>query len=256
MHIITAAGTSINNLIKSVNKAGYDADEIVLEPLASAQAVLTEEERELGIALVDIGGGTTDFVLFEQGSLRHTGVLAIGGNHITTDISIGLKTPNIAAEEIKLKYGASIADFINEDEQIEVPGIGGRPPRMEQRRNLVEYMQPRIEEILALVNNEIDKTGKKGSLGAGIVLTGGVSLTPYIADLASEVFNLPVRIGAPLGIKGLNDIVDSPIFSTAVGLTLYAQDNLPKLGPTNTKDEEKNRESVISRIRKWLDEFF
>lgn len=256
VHIITAAGTSINNLIKSVNKAGYDADEIVLEPLASAQAVLTEEEREMGVALVDIGGGTTDYIVFEQGSLRHTGVLSIGGNHITTDISIGLKTPNAAAEEIKLKYGAAVADFIKEEEQIEVPGIGGRPPHIEQRRILVEYMQPRIEEILALVNNELEKSGKKNTLGAGIVLTGGVSLTPYIGDLASEVFGLPVRVGAPLGIKGLHDIVDSPIFSTAVGLTLYAQDNLPKLGPTNTKDEEKNRESVISRIRKWLDEFF
>ena len=256
VHIITAAATSVNNIIKSVNRAGFTANDIVLEPLASAQAVLTEEERELGVALVDIGGGTTDYVIFSNGSLRNTGVISIGGSHITSDVSFGLKTPINAAEDIKIAYGAAIADFVSPTEEIEVPGLGGRSPRIEKRKTLVEYMQPRIEEMLALANEEIEKTGQKESLGAGIVLTGGVALTPYIVDLATEIFSLPVRIGTPLGIKGLQDIVDSPIYSTAVGLTMYAQDNAPKLGPTSTKDEEKNIGSILTRMRQWLDEFF
>ncbi len=256
VHIITAASTSINNIIKSVHKSGFEASDIVLEPLASAQAVLSEEEKELGVALVDIGGGTTDYVVFGEGSLRHTGIISIGGNHITNDIAYGLKTPTQSAEEIKRMYGAAVADFIDEQEEIEVPGLGGRSPRREPRRNLAEIMQPRIEEILYLVNEEIEKTGEKDYMAGGVVLTGGVALTPYIADLASEIFGLPVRIGKPLGIKGLQDIVDSPIFSTAVGLALYAQNNIPKLGPTNNKDEEKNFTSIIDRMRQWFDEFF
>lgn len=256
VHIITAAATSINNIIKSLEKSGFNAKDIVLEPLASAQAVLSEEEKELGVALVDIGGGTTDYVIFQEGSLRKTGVISLGGNNVTNDIAYGLKTPSASAEEIKVKYGASIVDFINEQEEIEVPGLGGRPSRIEKRRNLVEIMQPRIEEILDLVDSQIEKTGYKDMLAGGVVLTGGVALTPFICDLAEEIFGLPVRLGKPLRIKGLNDIVDSPVYSTAVGLTLYAQNNAPKLGPTNSKDDEKNIRSIIDRVKDWLEEFF
>lgn len=256
VNIITAAATSVNNIVKSVNKAGFEALDIVLEPLASAQAILTEEEKELGVVLVDIGGGTTDYVIFEEGSSRQTGILSLGGNHITNDVAFGMKTPIMSAEEIKRKYGAAIADYISEDEEIEVPGIGGRAPTREKRRVLAEIIEPRIEEILSLVNQEIVKTGKKDFLAAGVVLTGGVALTPYIVELAGEIFNMPVRVGRPLGIKGLKDIVDSPVFSTAVGLTLYAQDNLPKLGPTNSRDDEKNFKSIMERIREWFNEFF
>ncbi len=256
VNVITAAATSVNNIVKSVNKAGFEAADIVLEPLASAQAILSEEEKELGVALVDIGGGTTDYVIFEEGSLRKTGIFSIGGNHITNDIAFGLKTPPLAAEEIKRKYGAAIIDYVSEDEEIEVPGLGGRMPTIEKRKTLINIIEPRIEEILSLVNSEIEKTGKKEFLAAGIVLTGGVALTPYIVDLAGEIFNLPVRIGRPLGIKGLKDIVDSPVFSTAVGLALYAKDNHPKLGPTNSRDDEKNFKSIIDRMRQWFSEFF
>jgi cell division protein FtsA len=256
VNVITAAATSVNNILKSVNKAGFESSDIVLEPLAAAQAILTEEEKELGVVLVDIGGGTTDYVIFEGGSLRKTGIFSIGGNHITNDIAFGLKTPPIAAEEIKRKYGSAIVDYIPEEETIEVPGLGGRTPVLEKRRALAQIIEPRIEEILSLVNRELEKNGKKDFFAAGVVLTGGVALTPHIADLAGEVFNLPVRIGRPLGIKGLKDMVDSPIYSTAVGLTLYAQDNLPKLGPTNTRDDEKNFKSIIDRMRDWFNEFF
>jgi len=256
VNIITAAATSVNNIVKSVNKAGFEALDIVLEPLASAQAILTEEEKELGVVLVDIGGGTSDYVIFEHGSSRQSGILSIGGNHITNDIAFGLKTPILAAEEIKRKYGVAIAEYVDKNEEIEVPGLGGREPKIEKRRNLAEIIEPRIEEILSLVNQEIEKTGKKDYLAAGVVLTGGVALTPYIVEKAGEVFNLPVRIGRPLGVKGLKDIVDSPIYSTAVGLTLYAQDNLPRLGPTNSRDDEKNFKSIVERIREWFNEFF
>ncbi len=256
VHIITAASTSINNLIKSVNKSGMSASDIVLEPLASAQSVLSEEEKSLGVAMVDVGGGTTDFVMFAKGSLHHTGIIPLGGNHITNDIAYGLKTPTQSAEEIKVKYGAAVADFVDADEEIEVPGLGGRAPRVLPRRELAEIIQPRIEEILSLVNDELEATGEKDIMAGGVVLTGGVALTKYIADLASEIFELPVRIGKPLGIKGLRDIVDSPVYSTSVGLTLYAQHNLPTLGPTNTKDDEKNLKSIFDRMRAWFDEFF
>jgi len=256
VNIITAAATSVNNIVKSVNKAGFEALDIVLEPLASAQAILTEEEKELGVVLIDIGGGTSDYVMYEEGSSRQTGILSIGGNHITNDIAFGLKTPIISAEEIKKRYGASIAEYIDDNDEIEVPGLGGRMPVIEKRKKLVEIIEPRIEEILSLVNQEIIKTGKKDYMAAGVVLTGGVALTPYIVELAGNVFNLPVRIGRPLGIKGLRDVVDSPVYSTAVGLALYAQDNLPKLGPTNSRDEDKNFKSIVERIREWFNEFF
>ena len=255
-HIITAAATSVNNMIKSVNKAGFEALDIVLEPLASAQSVLTEEEKELGVMLVDIGGGTTDYIIFEEGSLRYTGVIPLGGNHITNDIAYGLKTPSSSAEEIKIKYGAAVEDFIDEYEEIEVPGLGGRSPRSDSRRFLVEIMQARLDEILSLVNEELEQTGERSFLAGGVVLTGGVSQIPYIADLAADVFQLPVRLGKPLGVKGLKDIVDNPIFSTAVGLTLYAQDNLPKLGFAEKKQEEKKAEPFLGKIKSWFDEFF
>lgn len=256
VHIITAATSLVNNIVKSVNRAGFVASDIVLEPIASAQAVLTDEEKEIGVVLVDIGGGTTDYIIFEKGALRNIGVISIGGNHITNDISLVLKTPYNSAEELKRKYGAAIADYIQDEEEFEVPGLGGRSPIKKSRKELVEVMQPRIEEILSIINNEIQKKCRKEMLAAGVVLTGGVALTPHILDLASEIFNLPVRIGKPIGVKGLKNIVDSPIYSTGVGLALYAQAHPPKLGPTNTKDDEKNIKSIIDRIKDWFNEFF
>jgi len=256
VNIITAAASSINNMVKSVSRAGYETLDIILEPLASAQAVLTEEEKELGVALVDIGGGTTDYIIFENGSTRKTGIISLGGNQITNDVAFVLRTPTNAAEEMKKRYGAAIADYISSDEEIEIPGLGGRSPTLEKRKTLVDVIEARLEEILSLVNIEFEKSGFKNHLPAGIVLTGGVALTPYIVDLASEIFGLPVRIGKPIGISGLKDIVDSPVYSTAVGLVLYAKDHIPRLGPVSTKDDEKNFKSIIDRIRDWFNEFF
>lgn len=257
VHIITASASSLGNLVKSVAKAGFEATDIILEPLASAQAVLTEEEKDLGVALVDIGGGTTDFVIFEEGSLRHTGILPVGGNHITNDIALCLKTSNPSAEEIKIKYGAALSEFIEDDEEIEVPGLGGRNASVEKRKFLAEVMQPRIEEILSLVNQQLEKTGEKDYLAAGVVLTGGVAMTPYIADLAADIFDLPVRIGKPLSVKGLRDIVNTPMHSTAVGLAMYNQLNAPKSAASVPEAvEERSFKPFLKKLKEWLNEFF
>jgi len=256
VHMITAAVTSLNNLVKAVKKAGFEAQDIVLQPLAASRAILTDEEREVGVLVVDIGGGTTDYVVFKDGSLRHTGVLALGGNHVTSDIAYAFKTSLASAEEVKKRFGCAVADFVDEDEVIEIPGLGGRKPLIESRRKLVEIIQPRLEEILSLVYQSVETTGLLDGLLGGVVLTGGVSLTPSLVDLASAIFNMPVRIGKPYGLGGLRDMVDSPIYSTAVGLCLYAMDNTPRLGPTNHKDEEKNINSIMERVREWVKEFF
>jgi len=256
VHIITAATTSVNNTVKAVKKAGFEAQDIVLQPLAASRAILSDEERDMGVLVLDIGGGTTDYVIFKDGSLRSTGILSLGGNHVTSDISYGLKTSLPTAEEIKKRFGCAIADFVDEGEVIEVPGVGGRAPVIESRRKLAEIIQPRLEEIFSLVYQSVEKTGLLDGLLGGVVLTGGVSLTPYIVDLASAIFGMPVRIGKPLGIGGLRDMVDSPIYSTAVGLCLYAMDNSPRLGPTDHKDEEKNINSIVERLKEWVKEFF
>jgi len=256
VHIITAATTSVNNTVKAVKKAGFEAQDIVLQPLAASRAILSDEERDMGVLVLDIGGGTTDYVIFKDGSLRSTGILSLGGNHVTSDISYGLKTSLPTAEEIKKRFGCAIADFVDEGEVIEVPGVGGRAPVIESRRKLAEIIQPRLEEIFSLVYQSVEKTGLLDGLLGGVVLTGGVSLTPYIVDLASAIFGMPVRIGNPLGIGGLRDMVDSPIYSTAVGLCLYAMDNSPRLGPTDHKDEEKNINSIVERLKEWVKEFF
>ncbi len=257
VHIITAAASSVGNLMKSVAKAGYEATDIILEPLASAQSVLTEEEKDLGVALVDIGGGTTDYVIFEEGSLRHTGILPVGGNHITNDVALCLKTSNPSAEQIKIEYGAALSDFIDDDEEIEVPGLGGRAASVEKRKFLVDVMQPRIEEMLSMINKQFEKTGEKDYLAGGVVLTGGVSMTPYIADLAAEIFDLPVRVGRPLGVKGLRDIVNTPIHSTAVGLAMYNQLNAPKAaGIAEGEQEERAFKPFLKKLKEWLNEFF
>lgn len=258
VHIITASASSLGNLVKSVAKAGFEATDIILEPLAAAQATVTEEEKDLGVALVDIGGGTTDFVVFEEGSLRYTGVIPVGGNHVTSDIAMCLKTSNPAAEEIKIEHGAAISDYIDENEEIESPGLGGRTPSIEKRRFLVEVMQARLEEILEMVNKQLEKTGEKEYLTGGIVLTGGVAMTPYIADLAAEIFDLPVRVGTPLGVKGLRDIVNTPVHATAVGLAMYNQLNAPDNSrtPPPPGKEEKSFKPFLAKLKEWLNEFF
>ncbi|MCM0756652.1 cell division protein FtsA [Desulfovibrio aminophilus] len=252
VHIVTGAVTSAQNIVRSCHRAGLDVSNIVLESLASSKAVLTAEEREIGVALVDIGGGTTDLAIFSKDSIKHTSVLALGGNNLTNDIAFGLRTPMMSAEKIKVDHGCALADLLSDDEVIEVPSVGGRESRGMSKKVLAEICEPRCEEILALVDQDLIKSGYKNLIGAGVVLTGGTSLIHGMQDLAEQIFDLPVRIGYPSGIGGLRDVVNSPKFATAVGLLLYgAEEERGHERPFRIRDENVfNR--ILGKMKKWF----
>ena len=254
VHIVTGAITSAQNIIKCANRAGLDVDDIVLEQLGSSEAVLTPEEKELGVAIIDIGGGTTDLVIFSSGSIKHTAVFSLAGSHITNDISLGLRTPLEEAEKIKIRYGCALTSLVRKDETIEVPSVGGRKPRALSRYTLTEIIEPRVEEILSLVQHEITRTGYGNLLASGIVLTGGCALLEGIPDLAEQIFNVPVRRGIPIGISGLVDLVNSPMYATGVGLVLYGSRNMAQ---SRFKKGEGNIFSKVTRrMKEWIEEFF
>ncbi len=256
VHIVTAAVTSAQNIVKCCNRCGLNVAEIVLEPLASAHAVLDENEKELGVALIDIGGGTTDLAIFLDGAVVHTSVLAVGGHQLTNDIAIGLRTPTAEAERLKLTAGCALSTLIGEDETVDVPSVGGRAPRVIERRELTEIIEPRVEEIFALVRNEIEKTGYAELIGAGVVLTGGTSLLEGICDLAARELRLPVRLGRPKGVGGLTGVVSSPIFATGVGLVQYGARHA-HLNRFPARGEPGGLYSrVKKRMREWLGEVF
>jgi len=256
VHIVTGAVTSVQNIIKSVERAGYAVEDIVLQPLASAEAVLTPDERELGVVLVDIGGGTTDIAIFVDGSLWHSSVLSIGGNQLTSDIAIGLRTPNHEAEEIKRKYGCTMVSMVEEGQEITVPGVGGRAARTMPRRDLVEIIQPRMEEIFELVDMEIKKNGFEEKTAAGVVLTGGSSLLAGAEQLAEEVLQVPVRIGVPRNVTGMIDIITSPQYSTAVGLVCFGSKSRP-IGRTPRFSTERNLfNRTLERMKEWFSDYF
>jgi cell division protein FtsA len=251
VHIVTGAVSSAQNIVRSCHRAGLDVSDIVLESLASAQAVLTEEEQEIGVALVDIGGGTTDLSVFCNDSIKHISVIALGGSNLTNDIAFGLRTPMSSAEKLKERHSCALADMVQSNEVIEVPSVGGREPRRVSRQVLAEICEPRVEEILSLVDQELVRSGYKSMIGAGVVLTGGTSLTEGIAELGEQVFNLPTRIGYPRGIGGLKDVVMNPKYSTAVGLLLYGAKK--QKGDHRFRIREKgvfNR--ILARMRKWF----
>lgn len=255
VHIVTGAVTSAQNIVRSCHRAGLDVADIVLEPLASARAVLTDEEREIGVALVDIGGGTTDVAVFSSNSIKYTGVVALGGQNLTNDIAYGLRTPMSSAEKIKIKYGCALADMVRHDEHIEVPSVAGREPRALSRQVLAEICEPRMEEIFSLVDQEIIRSGSKNCIGAGIVLTGGSSLMEGAAELAEQVFNLPCRVGYPRNIGGLRDVVNSPKFATAVGLLCFGSDK--ESDNHKIRIREKNLfDSVLSSMKRWVKDIF
>jgi cell division protein FtsA len=229
IHIVTGAVTSAHNIVKCANRSGLDVCDIVLESLASGEAVLTDEEKELGTALLDLGGGTTDLAIFSGKSIKHTFVLALGGNNLTNDIAVGLRTPLVEAEKIKKKYGTCLARNISVEETIEVPGMGGREPRKLPRQILGEILEPRMEEIFTFINREIYRAGMENIIPSGVVLTGGSALLEGGTEIAESIFNLPARQGKPLGIKGLVDVVNNPMYATGVGLVLYgARDHTEK----------------------------
>jgi len=225
-HLVTAASTSVQNIIKCAERCGLHVAEVVLQPLASAQAVLHDDEKEIGAALIDIGGGTTDLILYVDGAVVHTSVIPIGGINLTSDVAVGLRTPMAEAERIKLKYGCASTRMVDEEETIEVPGVGGRPAKALRRQILCDIIEPRVEEIFAACRHVIAETGYGEMLASGAVICGGATLLDGTTELAEEVLGLPVRRGAPSGFGGLVDVVRSPSYATAVGLTKYGADRL------------------------------
>ncbi len=254
VHIVTGAVASAQNIIKSCQRAGVGVADIVLEQLASSEAVLSPDEKELGVALIDIGGGTTDIAIFVDGAIKHTAVLSLGGNHLTNDIAVGLRTPMAEAEKIKQAYGCCLTSMVGKDETIEVPSVGGREARVLSRQLLAEILEPRVEEIFTLVNREIVKSGFEDVIASGVVITGGTSILPGMPELAEQIFNLPVRRGLPRDIGGLTDVVNSPIYATGVGLVKYGSRNQQirnfSVGDENIFDK------VVRRMKEWFGEFF
>jgi cell division protein FtsA len=225
VHIVTSSATATQNIVSCVNRAGVGVIDTVIEQIAAAESVLTSDEKELGVALVDIGGGTTDIAIFERGSLWHTAVIGVGGDHFTSDIAVGLRMPIPDAEKLKRKCGCALSAMVEEDETMDVASVGGRRPRVMARRILSEILQPRAEEIFHLVWDEIRRAGYEKSLNSGIVLTGGGAILEGMPEIAEQIFDLPIRRGAPSGVGGLADHVGSPSFATPVGLVLYGQRN-------------------------------
>jgi len=252
IHIVTGAVTSAHNIVKCANRSGLDVCDIVLEPLASGEAVLTDEEKDLGTALLDLGGGTSDLAIFSGKNIKHTFVLALGGNNLTNDISIGLRASMADAEKIKTKYGTCISRNISSDETIEVPGMGGRKPRKLQRQILGEILEPRMEEIFSLIKREVFRAGMEKIVTSGVVLTGGTSLLEGVTDIAESVFDLPTRLGTPRGISGLTDVVNNPMYATGVGLVLYGARNQPRKKFRIRDSNIFNR--IMIRMKRWFKE--
>jgi cell division protein FtsA len=253
IHIVTAAVTSAQNIVKCANKAGLNVIDIVLEPLASAQAVLSDDERDLGVCMIDIGGGTTDIAVFADGSIKNTAVLGLGGYHLSNDIAVGLRTPFEEAERIKKKFGMASARYLASDDVISVPSVGGRRPREISRKILCEVLEPRVEEILSLARQEIVKARLADRIPSGVVLTGGASALNGMAELAEEVFEGPVRCGRPSHIGGLQDVVRSPMYATGVGLVLF--------GFSQARSQRGSRfrirdESIFGRVKQRMRDWF
>lgn len=254
VHIVTAAVTSAQNIYKAVRRAGLEVQDLVLEPLASSYSVLDDEEKELGVALIDIGGGTADIAIFHNGSIRHTVVLALGGDNVTQDISIGLRTPLAKAEILKKRYGCALTPLVDPTEQIVVPGVGGRNPQEIPRAYLADIIEARMEELFQLSWQEVRKSNYQELLNAGIVITGGGSTIEGAPELASEVFNMPVRRGIPRGVSGLIDTVSEPMYATGVGLILYGV-HTPQKNILSGISEERVFERILNRMKQWLEYF-
>jgi len=221
VNLVTAATTCVQNVVRCAERCGLAVADVVLEPFASAEAVLSEDEKEIGVAVIDIGGGTTDVLLYVDGGIAHASIIPVGGNNITSDIAAGLRTPMGEAERLKRNFGCALGRMVADEEEIEVPGVGGHPPRKAPRRVLSDIIEPRVEEIFALVRKRIEDTGMLEQLSAGAVLTGGAVLLEGMSEFAEEILGMPVRIGYPVGVKGITQLVQGPQFATGVGLVKY-----------------------------------
>jgi cell division protein FtsA len=250
VHLVTGAVGAAQNIIKCVRRCGLDVDDIILEQLASSYAVLTEDEKELGVCLVDMGGGTTDIAIFCDGAIRHTAVIPIAGDQVTNDIAVALRTPTQYANDIKIRYACALRQLANPEETIEVPSVGDRPPRKLSRQTLAEVVEPRYEELLSLVQSELRKSGFEEMIAAGIVLTGGSSKMDGVVELAEEVFHMPVRLGLPQYVSGLSDVVRNPIHSTGVGLLLFG--NQHRDSGTSHLVMEGGVRGLFDRMKSWF----
>ncbi len=255
VHIVTAAVTSAQNIVKCVNRAGLGVTDIVLEQLASSESVLSTDEKELGVGIIDIGGGTSDLAIFYQGAIKHTSVLAIAGAQMTNDIAIGLRTPNTEAEKIKHLHGCAHSGMIAESDEIEVPGVGGRQTMVMSRHVLSQILEARTREMFEMHNHEIETSGFRELITSGIVLTGGTSCLRGMAELAEEVFQTPVRIGTPMGLAGLVDVVNNPIYATSTGLIHFGVRS-HKQGNTQDLQGRNLFDKIFSRMKGWAEEFF
>lgn len=247
VHMVTGSISAAQNIIKCIRRCDLEVDDIVLEQLASCTAVLSEDEKELGVCLIDIGGGTTDIAVFSDGAIRHTAVIPIAGDQVTNDIAVALRTPTQSAEEIKRKYACALTQLASAEDSIEVPSIGDRPPRKITKQNLAEIIEPRYEELMLLVQAEIRRSGFEEMVAAGVVLTGGSSKVMGLIDLAEEIFHMPVRLGLPQHVAGLTDVVQNPIYSTGVGLLLYGREHQM----TEGMDENKGL-GIWERMKSWF----
>jgi len=250
VHMVTGAVSAAQNIIKCVRRCGLEVDDVILEQLASSYSVLTDDEKELGVCLVDIGGGTTDIAVFTEGAIRHTAVIPIAGDQVTNDIAVALRTPTQHAEEIKIKYACALTQLASPDETIEVPSVGDRAARRLARQTLAEVVEPRYEELFTLVQAELRRSGFEDLCAAGIVITGGSAKMEGVVELAEEIFHMPVRLGLPQYISGLVDVVRNPIYSTGVGLLLFGYQNRALREAEARMAGGFN--SVLKRMKSWF----
>jgi cell division protein FtsA len=250
VHIVTGADSAAQNIVKCVQRCGLTVEDVVLEQLASAHSVLTEDEKELGVCIVDIGGGTTDLAVFSGGAIRHTAVIPIAGDQVTNDIAVSMRTPTHYAEDIKIRHACALSQLADPDESIEVPSVGDRPARRLARQTLAEIVEPRYEELFGLIRDELRRSGFEEVIAAGIVLTGGSAKMEGAIDLAEEIFHMPVRLGLPTGVSGLPDVTQNPIYSTGVGLLLYGRENAAPV--RRGRQLPVNVGSVLERMKSWF----
>ncbi|MCC7199398.1 MAG: cell division protein FtsA [Gammaproteobacteria bacterium] len=253
VHIVTGADSAAQNVVKCVQRCGLEVEDIVLEQLASSFAVLTDDEKDLGVCLIDVGGGTTDIAVFTNGAIRHTAVIPIAGDQVTNDIAVSMRTPSPYAEEIKIRYACALSQLANPDETIEVPSVGDRPARRLARQTLAEIVEPRYEELFKLVHDELRRSGFEEAIAAGVVLTGGSAKMEGAVELAEEIFHVPVRLGVPTGATGLGEVARNPIHATGVGLLLYGRANI---GQVTVRPVGDGMKTVMERMKSWFQGYF
>jgi cell division protein FtsA len=251
VHLVTCAVNAAQNIEKCVQQCDLEVDDIILEQLASAHAVLTDDEKELGVCVVDIGGGTSDIAIFTGGAIRHTAVIPIAGDQVTNDIAMALRTPTQNAEEIKIKYACALTQLADAEDTIKVPSVGDRPPRELSRQALAEVVEPRYEELFTLVQAELRRSGYEDLIAAGVVLTGGTSTMEGVVELAEEIFHMPVRLASPNNVAGLSDVVNNPMYATGVGLLKYGLSQ-QDVGAGSVAKNTPNKEGVVSKLKNWF----